>query len=145
MIKIPFRQAIILFAAATLAAGCMLAPGQPAAAPSGNVLGNSRQAGPFTVLLLGTPNPPVRGGNTLEAVITDAKGEAVDGARVSFDLDMTTMSHGKNVVVATARGAGHYVGAVSYAMGGPWRVIVTVEKAGQPPQSVRFELSVSTR
>ena len=94
---------------------------------------------------MGAPNPAVRGNNTLDAAITDAAGQPVADAKVSFDIDMTNMSHGKNVVTAAPAGNGHYTGKVFYMMPGPWRVIVTVERAGQPAASVRFDFSVNLR
>jgi hypothetical protein len=141
MHKFPILLALFFLGVVAGTAGCAPAPTSPSAS-LGNV---SKQAGDFTVLLLGTPNPPVRGGNTLEAVITDSKGQAVDDAKVSVDLDMTNMSHGKTVVPATPRGGGRYAAAVNFLMGGPWRVIVIVERAGQPVQSVRFDFSVNAR
>lgn len=115
----------------------------PAPASPGTARG--RQAGAYTVSLAGTPNPAVRGDNTLDATVTDASGQPVADAKVSFDIDMTNMSHGKNVVVAAPAGNGHYTGKVFYMMPGPWRVIVTVQRAGQAAASARFDFSVNLR
>jgi hypothetical protein len=107
--------------------------------------GNSKKAGPYTISLAGAPNPAVRGDNTVDVTITDSNGQPVADAKVILDFDMTTMSHGKNVVTATPAGNGRYTGRVTYMMAGPWRVIVTLERAGQAPVSVRFDFSVNLR
>ena len=122
--------------------GTPTANGVPAFAPG--TLGNKKSAN-FVVRLSSTPTPPVRGISILEAVVTDAKGQPVNDAQVSFDLDMTTMSHGKNVRVAAPQGNGRYVGQVRFMMPGPWRVIAVVERAGQPVEQVRFDFNVNFR
>lgn len=113
--------------------------------PASQATAGGKQAGAYTISLAGTPNPAIRGDNTLDATVTDTSSKPVTDARVSFDIDMTTMSHGKNVVVATPAGNGHYTGKVFYMMPGPWRVIVTVQRAGQAAASARFDISVNLR
>jgi len=99
----------------------------------------------FVVRLSSTPTPPVRGISILEAVVTDTKGQPINDAQVSFDLDMTTMSHGKNIVAAAPQGNGRYVGQVRFMMPGPWRVIAVVEQPGHPAEQVRFDFNVNFR
>ena len=55
---------------------------------------------------------------------------------------MTNMSHGKNVVKTATAGDGHYAGQVRFMMGGPWRVIVVIERPNQTPISARFNFNV---
>ena len=107
-------------------------------------LGNQKSAN-FVVRLSSTPTPPVRGISTLEAVVTDTKGQPINDARVLFDLDMTTMSHGKNIVAAAPQGNGRYVGQVRFMMPGPWRAITVVERPGQSAEQVRFDFNVNFR
>ncbi len=111
----------------------------------GTLGGGSRKIGNWTVALFSSPNPPIRGSNTLEALVTDATGKPVTDATVSFDVDMTTMSHGKNVVTAKSSGNGRYAGALFFMMPGPWRVIVAVASPGQPSASERFNFTVNFR
>lgn len=106
------------------------------------VVDTMKQVGQYTVWLASDPNPPARGINRLEAVIADADGNSVNGLQVSFDLDMTNMSHGKNLVEAAPLGAGHYAGTVRYLMGGPWRVILRIRAPGQAELSERFVFTV---
>jgi uncharacterized iron-regulated membrane protein len=118
------------------------APPTPASAPGA---GSGKQAGPYTVSLTGAPNPAVRGSNALEAIVTDASGQPVSDAKVTLDLNMTNMNMGKYTVVATPAGSGRYTSNVSYSMAGPWRVTVTVERAGQAAASAHFDFSVNQR
>jgi len=112
--------------------------------PSGPTLGGgSKQVGDVIVWLSSTPNPPVRGENVLEALVTDLNGQPVTDAKISFDIDMTNMSHGKYVVVATPIENGRYSGTVSFRMPGPWRIIVSVERSGQSIERVRFDFTVN--
>jgi hypothetical protein len=114
----------------------------PTLAPG--TLGNKKSAS-FVVRLSSSPTPPIRGIGTLEAVVTDANGQSINDAQVLFDLDMTTMSHGKNIVAAAPQGNGRYVGQVRFMMPGPWRAITVVERPGQPAEQVRFDFNVNFR
>ncbi len=41
----------------------------------------SKQSGDLTLSLFSNPNPPIRGNNTFEAVVTDTKGQPMMGRR----------------------------------------------------------------
>jgi len=101
-----------------------------------------KQNGDLFVWIYSDPNPPIRGENTFETFVTDANGQPIIDAKISFDIDMTNMSHGKNVVEATSTGEGHYKGNVHFLMSGPWRVLVAIERAGQT-STVRFDFNVN--
>ena len=140
--------------AALWTSGCAAAaPGAPVAPPAQSSTvpveqtlgGGSKQIGPYTVTLFSTPNPPVRGSNALQALVVDANNQPVKDATVSFDVDMTTMSHGKNVVPAKLSDNGRYTAALVFVMPGPWRVIVAVQRAGASAVSDRFNFSVNLR
>ena len=112
--------------------------------PASGSLGEKKSAH-FIVTLSSDPTPPVRGLDALEAIVTDAVGVPVTDAQVSFDLNMTTMNHGKNVVTAVHQGKGAYGGQVRFMMPGPWRAIVRVLRPGQEPEDLRFEFNVKFR
>jgi hypothetical protein len=105
------------------------------------VLGG-KQSGDLIVWISSNPNPPVRGDNVFEALVTDASGQPMSDAAISFDLNMVNMNHGRNVVAASALGNGRYRGVVHFLMPGPWRVIVGIERAGQM-STVRFDFTVN--
>jgi hypothetical protein len=101
-----------------------------------------KPSGDLLVWVFSNPNPPNTGDNTFEAVVTDANGTPVSDANVSFDINMTNMNHGRNVVTASSLGEGRYSGVVHFLMPGPWRVIVGVERAGQT-EAVQFDFMVN--
>lgn len=113
----------------------------PATQDSTIVLGG-KPSGDLLVWIYSDRNPPVRGDNTFKAFVTDAKGQPITDATVSFDINMTNMNHGKNVVTASSLGDGNYSGTVHFLMAGPWRVIVGVKRAGQT-DTVRFDFMVN--
>jgi nitrogen fixation protein FixH len=96
------------------------------------------------VWIFSDPNPPIRGGNTIDVLVTDTNGQPISDAKVSFDINMTNMNHGKNVVTASSLDEGRYSGEVFFLMPGPWRVIVGIERAGQT-NTVRFDFMVNFR
>jgi ABC-type glycerol-3-phosphate transport system substrate-binding protein len=101
-----------------------------------------KPTGDLLVWLFSNPNPPVRGDNTFEVLVTDLKGQPITDAAITFDINMTNMNHGKNVVTASSLGEGHYRGVVHFLMAGPWRVIVGIDRAGKT-NTVRFDFEVN--
>ena len=87
----------------------------------------------------------MRGQNTLEALVLDSKGAPVSDALLSFDIDMTNMSHGKNVAPAPHVADGRYTANMTFMMPGPWRLIVAVQRGGQQLGSARFDFNVNMR
>jgi hypothetical protein len=102
----------------------------------------TKQSGNLTVSLSSNPNPPIRGNNIFEALVTDERGQTVPDAKLSFDIDMTNMSHGKDIITASSLGEGHYSGKVYFLMPGPWRLIVNIERGGQAA-TIRFDFNVN--
>ena len=150
---------VILAAALVTSAGCtsgaplsaalpaqtQSAQSSPPASTGRTSLGGTRQAADLTITLYSASKPPTRGTNVLEATVTDAQGQPVTDAQVAFDLDMTNMSHGKNVVAAAPQGDGRYAGRAFFMMPGPWRVITFVARPGQPTVQARFDFQVRLR
>ena len=132
-------------APSALAQPTQAAQSSPPATAGRASLGGARQAADLTITLYSAPNPPTRGTNVLEAAVSDAQGQPVTDAQVAFDLDMTNMSHGKNVVAATPQGDGRYAGRAFFMMPGPWRVITFVQRPGQPMAQARFDFQVRLR
>ena len=108
---------------------------------NGVALGNGLRVGDYAVWLT-SAEAPKRGTAQLDAVVVDKDNKPVTNATVSFDIDMTNMSHGKNVIKTSAAGDGHYASKVRFMMGGPWRVIVVIEQANQGPVNARFDFNV---
>ena len=122
-----------------------LSPSTPIAtrdgAPAG-LLAEGQQSGDLVVWLSSVPPPPLGETAQLETTLTTTRGEPVEDAKITYDIDMTNMSHGQYLVQPEAAGAGHYSGKVHFSMGGPWRVIMTIERSGKPTIRLRFEFRV---
>ena len=110
-------------------------------APPGPTLGCQR-AGDVLVWLASTPAQPTRGDARIDAYVVTTDGQQIQDARVTFDTDMTNMSHGQYLVAAEATGNGHYAGRVHFLMPGPWRIIAVLERPGTDTLKLRFEFNV---
>jgi hypothetical protein len=115
---------------------------QAALAPAGPTLGSQRQ-GDVLAWLRSDPAQPRRGTAAMDAYLVDTQGQPIADAKVTFDTDMTNMSHGLYLVPAQPAGDGHYVGEVHFSMPGPWRVIAVVERPGRETTKLRFEFQVN--
>jgi hypothetical protein len=160
-VKRPYwLDALLLFAVASLviAAPALVSSFRPGAATfsgrsaqpaesvqtvPGGSLGDTVQAGNMRISLLSAPLQPVVGLADLEALLLDAAGQPVADAKVSFDIDMTNMSHGLYVVDSQCNGDGRYTGRANFSMAGPWRIYVAVDRPGQPQTRVRFAFRVN--
>lgn len=114
--------------------------------PAGALLGGSGQrVGDLNVWLSSVFGAPGRGQAQVEALVTDGRGQPVNDIKVYFDVDMTNMSHGKYIAPATRIADGRYNGAVFFMMPGPWRIIVSIERAGRSVGVARFDFLVGLR
>lgn len=102
----------------------------------------STDAGQIQVTLATDPNPPQLGKGTLTIGVHDASGQPVDDAKVSFDLNMTTMNMGRQSGTAAAQGGGKYAAYGNFTMRGPWRVSTTVKTAAGVSTSKDFIMTV---
>lgn len=104
-----------------------------------------QEAGGIHGWLAAAPAPPVTGNVQVDAYLESTDSQPVEGASVTFDIDMTNMSHGETLIATQSMGGGHYAGDVHFSMPGPWRIIATVERPGQTPVQLRFEFEVQAR
>jgi hypothetical protein len=156
------RFVLTLLVAVTLLAGCRAADSQQAAislspsdqatsdvaeaalAPTGPTLGSQRH-GDLLAWLSSHPSQPVKGTSQIDVYLVGTDGQPVSDATVTFDTDMTNMSHGPYLVDAQPKGDGHYVGQVHFSMPGPWRVIAVVDRPGHETAKLRFKFSVNAK
>ena len=68
------------------------------------------------------PDPLQPGPATFMIDVKDKNGKPVDDAKVSYDLNMTTMNMGTQQGDATPLGNGRYSATGRMTMRGPWRV-----------------------
>ncbi|HEU5383181.1 MAG TPA: FixH family protein [Ktedonobacteraceae bacterium] len=132
---------ILLFL--TLAVNAVLAKRTASGQPATPTM--TGQAGPYTVALYITPNPP----STLQFArltlrVTDtASGQPVTDAGVQIQGVMESMGMGLGPVYANPQQDGSYAAQVKLSMQGFWQVQVIVTRLNTPPASVRFEIAAS--
>ena len=109
-----------------------------------SVLGVSTSAGAEKEQITLTTEPsPLRPGKAKFMInVQDSDGKPVDNAKVSFDLNMTTMNMGTQRGEAVAQGDGQYVAQGNLTMLGPWRVSVVAVMSDGSKQSKDFVVNV---
>lgn len=83
---------------------------------------DSVDSGSETVSLTTDPNPLHIGPATFIIDVKDKNGKPVDGATVSFDINMTAMNMGTQQGNASPQGNGRYAAYGRMSMRGPWKV-----------------------
>lgn len=101
-----------------------------------------KQARDLRVWIISSPSPPKVGNCTLDAYVIDSKGQPVSDATLTFTMNMTNMNMVSHVVTPTLVGNGHYSGQVFLSMPGPWRVTITIARAGQT-NTTQFDFTVN--
>ncbi len=104
--------------------------------------GNLAATGNGQISLSTNPNPPKLGKTTFVISVKDKDGKAVDNAKVSFDLNMTTMNMGTQQGEATPQGNGQYAATGGLSMGGPWAVRTKVVMPGGEILNKEFTINV---
>ena len=88
------------------------------------------------------PASPQLGNNTLIITVRDTTGKLVDTAKVSIDVNMTTMNMGTQRGNATSQGGGQYSANARFSMRGPWRVAVTTQFPDGEKTSKNFHITI---
>ena len=103
-----------------------------------------KQVGELRVAVLPAKEPATVGKNAIRVRVRDATGNPVTGATVSFTYTMDMP--GMTIEEARAREveAGVYEASTNFTMGGPWSLVVQVERPGKPPLREKFTVRVST-
>ncbi|MEO6508684.1 MAG: FixH family protein [Patescibacteria group bacterium] len=100
----------------------------------------STSGGSSQISMSTNPNPP--SGNTNFIIsVKDDKGNPVKDAKVSFDLNMTSMNMGTQQGAATSQGDGTYVAAGRLTMRGPWRVSAKVAMPDGKEMNQDFDIN----
>lgn len=81
------------------------------------------------------------GDNALDIVVTNAAGKPLTSAKITAQVEMTSMNMGTTSPLVKETGKGHYTTTVNFSMTGPWRVIVKVAVPGQKPQIKSFDFT----
>jgi hypothetical protein len=106
---------------------------------------NAAAAGPVTLEMQNTPNPPVTGENTITIVAKQSDGSALTDATVKGEFFMPVMeSMGKTTVEFTSEGGGRYTGRGVLSMAGSWQVTVTATRDGKTLATRTFNLTTKS-
>ena len=94
------------------------------------------------VSLSTNPDPLRLGQATFMIDVKDKNGKPVNGAIVTFDLNMTAMNMGTQQGNATSQGNGRYSAVGNMSMRGPWRVRTTVKMPDGSMENKDFTVNV---
>lgn len=108
-----------------------------------SALSSSESTGSNGGIYLSTdPNPLRPGRATFMIDVKDKNGKPVDGATVSFDINMTAMNMGTQRGTATSQGNGRYSALGNMSMRGPWRVTTSVRMPDGSTEKKDFSVNV---
>ena len=120
--KRSFGLGLILLLSLLFLAGC-------GAKPVGSL---SQTQGDLSATLSFDPDPPaMMTSELLTLALTDAAGQPVDGAEVTFDLTMPAMQMPPNQPAATSAGDGLYQAEATLTMSGGWQADAAVLLDGE--------------
>ncbi len=108
---------------------------------SSSVLGTSTN-GSGLISLSTNPNPLKPGPATFLIDLKDKNGKVVNDAKVSYNINMTTMDMGEQNGNATSQGNGRYSISAKMTMLGPWKVSITVKMTDGSSEKKDFTVNV---
>ncbi len=88
------------------------------------------------------PDPLQPGPATFLIDVKDKNGKPVDDAKVSYDLNMTTMNMGTQQGDATSQGKGRYSATGRMTMRGPWRISTKITMPDGSVENKDFTVDV---
>jgi Cu(I)/Ag(I) efflux system membrane fusion protein len=117
-------------------------PSTPAAAPSAQSP-QEKQLGNLLVAVGPASEPTTTGDSPIQVRLRDTKGQPVTGAKVSFSYTMDMPGMRIEQSEAKEVGNGLYQGIARFTMGGPWGLVVQIERSGMPAAREKFTVRVS--
>jgi YtkA-like len=102
-----------------------------------------KQAGPYSVTLQVSPNPPpTTGAATLSLqVLLSHSQQPASNLRITLQSNMQEMDMGIDQVQARSEGNGLYLATIQFPMSGLWQVQVIITSPGTPPANTTFEIT----
>jgi membrane fusion protein, copper/silver efflux system len=106
--------------------------------------GEEKRVGDLRIVVAPARGSATVGENAIRVRIADTTGAPVKGAavRFSYTMDMPGMTIEETPAREVEDGA--YEGAARFTMGGPWSLVVQVERPGKPPVREKFTLRVQS-
>ncbi len=114
----------------------------PSARPQAPEGAPEKRVGDLLVSVAPGSEPTTKGETPIRIRVRDAGGQLATGATVSFTytMDMPGMSIAQSR--AKEMGDGVYEGAAKFTMGGPWGLVVQIERPGKAPVREKFTIRV---
>jgi membrane fusion protein, copper/silver efflux system len=113
------------------------APGAPSSAIQ------EKQVGDLMIAVFPANDAAKVGESAIQVRVRDASGAPVKQAKVSFDYTMDMA--GMKIESADAKevGDGVYEGMATFTMGGPWGLVIQIDRPGRPSLREKFTVRVS--
>jgi Cu(I)/Ag(I) efflux system membrane fusion protein len=102
-----------------------------------------KKVGDLLVALLSATDTAKVGESAIRVRVHDASGAPLEQGKVTFDYSMDMPGMTIERAVAKQIGDGLYEGIVKLTMGGPWSLVVQIDRPGQPTLRERFVVRVS--
>ena len=102
----------------------------------------AKRVGDLLVSVLPAQEPATVGANTIRVRLTDTGGAPVTGATVGFNYTMDMPGMTIEETGTKDLGNGRYEGAAKFTMGGPWGLVVQIDRPGKPTLREKFTLRV---
>jgi len=114
----------------------------PSARPQAPEGAPEKRVGDLLVSVAPAAEPTTKGETPIRIQVRDAGGQPVTGATVSFTytMDMPGMSIEQSQ--AKDLGDGSYEGTARFTMGGPWGLVVQIDRPGKAPVREKFIIRV---
>jgi membrane fusion protein, copper/silver efflux system len=117
-------------------------PSTPTATPSAQTP-QERRVGDLVIAVSPASEPTTKGESPIQVRLRDANGQPVTGAKVSFSYTMDMPGMRIDQSEAKELGNGLYQGPARFTMGGPWGLVVQIDRSGMPTAREKFTVRVS--
>jgi len=114
----------------------------PSAQPQASEGPPEKRVGDLLVSVAPGSEPTTKGETPIRVHVREAGGAPVAGATVSFTYTMDMPGMGLEQSRARDLGNGLYEGGAKFTMGGPWGVVVQIERSGKAPVREKFIIRV---
>jgi len=102
-----------------------------------------KQVGDFRVAVFPATDSAKVGRSAIRVRVRDASGLPVKQAKVSFNYTMDMAGMTIESAEAKEVGDGIYEGMAKFTMGGPWGVVVQIDRPGKPTLREKFTVRVA--
>jgi hypothetical protein len=102
-----------------------------------------KKVGDLSVAVFPASDSAKVGESAIRVRVRDSAGEPLRGGKVTFNYTMDMPGMTIESVEAKEVGDGFYEGMAKFTMGGPWSLVVQIDRPGQPMLRQKFVVRVS--